>query len=72
MHKKLHLADLRSSKAGIRAQLIDKHGRMVKDFLAVYGRNSTHILNAVSPGLTCSIAFAEHVVDNMRKVGQLP
>lgn len=49
--------------AGIRAQLMDRrNGKLVMDFVILHHRNSTHILNAVSPAFTSSFAFAEHVV----------
>lgn len=53
-------------KPGIRAQLLNKKTRtLVQDFMVEKGENSTHVLNAVSPGLTCSMPFAKHVVDVM-------
>lgn len=54
----------RSGKAGIRPQLIDlKAGRLVLDFLIHRERNSTHILNAISPAFTSSFAFAALVLE---------
>jgi L-2-hydroxyglutarate oxidase len=50
-------------RAGIRAQMIDSDGKLVNDLLVERGEKSTHVLNAVSPGMTCSLAFADHVVD---------
>jgi L-2-hydroxyglutarate oxidase len=55
--------DLLQDQSGIRAQLIDKKGRLVDDFVFERTDKSLHVLNAVSPGLTCSLAFAEHVAD---------
>lgn len=55
---------LPSSKVGIRAQLMDlKSKQLLMDFHVENGKNSTHILNAVSPAFTCSIKFAEYVLD---------
>ena len=49
---------------GIRAQLLNKiSGELVQDFIVAGDRQSVHILNAVSPGLTCSMPFAEYVVE---------
>ncbi len=54
----LQPGDLTPERAGNRAQLVDRQGRLVKDFLlAVQGRTA-HVLNAVSPGFTSSLAFA--------------
>jgi len=50
--------------AGIRAQLVDRaSGKLVDDFIVEQGKNSTHILNAVSPGWTSAFPFAQHIVD---------
>ena len=52
---------------GIRAQLVNaKSGKLEQDFIAVKDKNVVHILNAVSPGWTCSIPFARWVVDKMQ------
>lgn len=50
--------------AGIRAQLLNKHtNELVTDFIIEHTKNSSHILNAVSPAFTCSFALAEHIVN---------
>jgi L-2-hydroxyglutarate oxidase LhgO len=52
------------SKAGIRAQLLDRDTlELVQDFVVESKGGSVHILNAVSPAFTCSFAFASWVVD---------
>lgn len=52
------------SKPGIRAQLVHKKTRkLVMDFIIEGDKKSVHILNAISPGYTCSIPFSEYVVD---------
>lgn len=54
---------LRCSKVGIRPQLIYRRSwEFVMDFLVLSKGNSLHILNAVSPGFTCSMAFADFLV----------
>lgn len=46
-------------KVGIRAQLLDKEKKeLVMDFVVESGKNSTHILNAVSPAFTSAFSFA--------------
>ncbi len=62
------MENLSPYRAGIRAQIVDRSGRMLNDMLVEYRENSTHVLNAVSPGMTCSLAFAQHVADNMLKI----
>jgi len=52
---------------GIRAQLVNgETAELVNDFVVENGPRSTHILNAVSPAFTCSLPFAEYVVDSMK------
>ncbi len=55
--------DCKTHPSGIRAQVVDRNGNLIDDFLVKKGERSTHILNAVSPGMTCSLAFAQYVVD---------
>lgn len=62
--KETHL--LNSDKIGIRAQLLNlKTRELVMDFLVENTKNSTHILNAVSPAFTSSFSFAKLVVDEV-------
>ncbi|MDD5218740.1 MAG: L-2-hydroxyglutarate oxidase [Candidatus Omnitrophica bacterium] len=56
---------LRPFRSGIRAQIVNSKGEMVTDMLVVHKDFSTHVLNAVSPGFTCSLAFAEHIADQI-------
>jgi L-2-hydroxyglutarate oxidase len=57
--------------AGIRAQLVDEHGELVEDFLLDVAGDAAHILNAVSPGLTSSMAFARYLSDDLQRRGFL-
>jgi L-2-hydroxyglutarate oxidase LhgO len=51
---------------GIRSQLIHRPtGRLEQDFIVEHGPDSTHILNAVSPGWTSSIPFGEFVCERI-------
>jgi L-2-hydroxyglutarate oxidase LhgO len=55
---------LPSHKVGIRPQLVDwQKKELVMDFAVLKHKNSIHILNAVSPAFTSSMAFAEFVVE---------
>ena len=56
-------SDFRKSYAGIRAQLVNAEGELVKDPLFEHASRSTHVLNAVSPGLTCSLPFGDYLSD---------
>ena len=55
--------DLLPDQSGIRAQLVDRRGHLVEDFLFERTEKSFHVLNVVSPGMTCALSFAEHVVN---------
>jgi len=56
----------RWSPPGIRAQLLDTRTlELVQDFVVEGDKESTHVLNAVSPAFTASIPFARHVVDRI-------
>lgn len=48
--------------SGIRAQLISQSGHLVDDLVIEETPRSSHLLNAVSLTLTCSLPYAEHVV----------
>ena len=59
----------RWAEPGIRAQLLNIRSRKLEmDFVIDGDNKSTHLLNAVSPGWTCSIPFAQHVVDRIEKI----
>lgn len=59
-------------RPGIRAQLLHVPSRRLEmDFVVRGDEHSTHILNAVSPAWTSSLAVAEHVVSGMRAKGVL-
>lgn len=55
------------AQPGIRAQLVNTETRRLEmDFVLEGNDKSLHILNAVSPGLTCSIPFSRYVCDEIR------
>ena len=59
----------RWGEPGIRAQLLDiKQRKLEMDFVIEGDERSTHLLNAVSPGWTCSLSFAAYVVDRIEKI----
>ncbi len=54
---------------GIRAQLMDlRDNSLVMDFVYEGDKHSFHVLNAVSPGFTCSLSFAKYMVDEIEKL----
>ena len=53
-------------KPGIRAQLLNiREKKLEMDFVLEGDKGSMHILNAVSPGFTCALPFAEYVCDQI-------
>ncbi len=58
-------SDFRRSYAGIRAQLVSADGELIKDPRFESGPDSLHVLNAVSPGLTSSLPFGDHLADRV-------
>lgn len=57
-------------RPGIRAQLVDRRtGQFEMDFVVEGDDRSLHILNAVSPAFTSSMAFAEYLVDRVDASG---
>jgi (S)-2-hydroxyglutarate dehydrogenase len=49
---------------GIRAQLFDlRTGTLSDDFLVEADESSVHVLNAVSPAFTCSLPFADYLIE---------
>jgi (S)-2-hydroxyglutarate dehydrogenase len=53
--------DMTRSYAGNRAQLVSRQGELIDDIVVRETERTIHVLNAVSPGLTCSLAFGEHL-----------
>lgn len=54
--------DLQPGKSGVRAQALDRRGRLVDDFVIEREDAVTLVRNAPSPAATSSLAIAEHVV----------
>jgi L-2-hydroxyglutarate oxidase LhgO len=58
----------RRGRPGIRAQLLDvANKRLEMDFVIEGDAHSFHVLNAVSPGFTCAMPFAELVLGEIEK-----
>jgi len=60
----IEVKDWHRKPPGIRAQLVHlPTGKLEQDFIVISKANSTHILNAVSPGWTSSLPFGRHIVE---------
>lgn len=57
----LDRAQLVRAGSGNRAQMVDRAGHLVDDIVVRTEPGAVHVLNAVSPGLTCSLPFGRHV-----------
>ena len=55
--------DLGSPGAGVRAQAVDRKGRLLQDFSIAQSMDAIHVLNAPSPGATSSLAIGSHIFD---------
>ena len=53
--------DIRPAGCGIRAQAVDRAGRLVDDFRLARGERSLHVVNAPSPAATASLAIGRRV-----------
>ena len=53
--------------SGVRAQAVDKSGKLVDDFVIQRVKNQVHILNAPSPAATASLAIAKHIVRTLQQ-----
>ncbi len=56
-------ADLEPGGAGVRAQVMDRQGKLIQDFVIGHSPNSLHVISAPSPGATASLAIAGHLID---------
>lgn len=55
----LQNGDIIRAKSGMRAQLVSNEGKLVDDLIVEETDRTIHVLNAVSPALTCSLPFAD-------------
>jgi L-2-hydroxyglutarate oxidase LhgO len=61
----LELGHLERGPSGVRAQVVDRDGRLVDDFVIEQAPGVLHVINAPSPAATASLAIAAHVVDQL-------
>lgn len=57
----LEAADLVPGGSGVRAQALDRSGKLLDDFHFATGERSLHVLNAPSPGATASLAIGRRI-----------
>lgn len=61
----LRAEDLRRGPSGVRAQVVDREGRLVDDFVFERAPGVLHVINAPSPAATAALAVAGHVADQL-------
>jgi hypothetical protein len=59
----LGVGDVLPGPAGIRAQALDRDGRLVDDFVVHRTERALHVRNAPSPAATSSLALAKLIAD---------
>ena len=65
----LEEGDLEADSVGVRAQAVDRRGRLVGDFVLRRSGPVLHVLNAPSPAATASLAIARRIVDRFTEMG---
>jgi L-2-hydroxyglutarate oxidase LhgO len=65
MPRLAHARIKRKSTAGVRAQALDRSGRMADDFIISQEEAIAHVRNAPSPAATSSLAIARWLVDRL-------
>ena len=64
----VRMEDLADPGAGVRAQAVDRSGRLLQDFAIAERPGAIHVLSAPSPGATSSLAIARHLVGRAREI----
>ncbi len=63
--------DTRPAGAGVRAQALEKDGKLLDDFRIIDGPRMIHVLNAPSPAATASISIGKKIAKMGQKLFQL-
>lgn len=64
--------DLHPGGAGVRAQAVDRSGRLLDDFHILEGERMIHVLNAPSPAATASLAIGRTIAERAKILFDLP
>ena len=57
-------SDIVPGRSGIRAQALDKNGKLLDDFKIISSKNIVNVINAPSPGATASMAISDYIINN--------
>jgi L-2-hydroxyglutarate oxidase len=66
----LEPGDAEFAWAGIRAQALDRAGRLLDDFAFSHTERALHVRNAPSPAATASFAIARHIADEVERAAR--
>ncbi|NGX29114.1 MAG: L-2-hydroxyglutarate oxidase LhgO [Candidatus Anoxychlamydiales bacterium] len=61
MLSEIEIDDIVPGPSGIRAQAVDRKGKLLDDFEILKENNQVHVLNAPSPAATASFAIGRHI-----------
>lgn len=67
----LSVSDLGARRTGVRAQAIDRRGRLLDDFRFAGDGRTLHVLNAPSPAATAALAIGRHVASRAAEAWSL-
>jgi len=59
----IQAADLEPAGTGVRAQALDRTGRLLDDFVIVRSKQMIHVCNVPSPAATASLVIGEQIVE---------
>ena len=59
----LKKADIVRSRTGVRAQALDRNGKLVDDYVILHQDRMIHLLNAPSPAATSALSIGEYLSD---------
>ena len=62
-------SDLVPAGAGVRAQAVDRDGRLLDDFAIIRTKGAVHVCNAPSPGATASLMIGRAIADMADEMG---
>jgi L-2-hydroxyglutarate oxidase len=62
-------ADIAPAPAGVRAQAVDRSGKLADDFLFCTAERVVHVCNAPSPAATSSLNIGRLVVERLAGLG---
>jgi (S)-2-hydroxyglutarate dehydrogenase len=59
----IQVSDLEPAGAGVRAQALDRSGKLLDDFVIVRSKQMIHVCNVPSPAATASLVIGEQIVE---------